>query len=421
MTSSAAALRLLGQLDWAGEVDAPIVLEPAAVRLRATAGPGVLRWIGGTVESFIPTFNREVGDSFASRNSFRRFARQFLLSTLTSLIDDAPPTIDGIERDSDIIADLALRQVEIADLSASLRLMQRDTLIRLLDEARRVEPESSLISSIAMVVCTTMDQWIEWLSAATLRERERLAEHATTRARETVTALLAGEAVAPAVVEAELHRPLESWHVCLAIGAAAAGVQVDRDEVAAIAARFGSALGDAAPLQYATATGDTFVWASVAAYPAAPADAVVAARSDLALGVGTPQFGAAGFRKSHREAEDALRFAVAMGVGAPVDYADAALPILLTREEERARAFVEDELGELADDTPEMSEMRETLRAFFALRMRIAPAAEQLYLHRNTLINRLDRIEGILGHTLAERTPEVQAALAIMSWWERKN
>ena len=51
-------------------------------------------------------------------------------------------------------------------------------------------------------------------------------------------------------------------------------------------------------------------------------------------------------------------------------------------------------------DSPEMADMRNTLRTFFDTRMRIAPAAERLFLHRNTLINRLERIQSMLGHSV---------------------
>ena len=60
-----------------------------------------------------------------------------------------------------------------------------------------------------------------------------------------------------------------------------------------------------------------------------------------------------------------------------------------------------------------MGELRNTLRAFFATRMRIATAAERLLVHRNTLIHRLDRIEKLVGHPLSERTAEVQESLMI--------
>jgi len=57
--------------------------------------------------------------------------------------------------------------------------------------------------------------------------------------------------------------------------------------------------------------------------------------------------------------------------------------------------------------------MRNTLRTFFDTRMRIAPTAQRLFLHRNTLINRLERIQAVLGHAVAERPAETQAALVL--------
>lgn len=64
-----------------------------------------------------------------------------------------------------------------------------------------------------------------------------------------------------------------------------------------------------------------------------------------------------------------------------------------------------------------MVENRNTLRAFFAAKMRIAPAAENLFVHRNTLIHRLGRIEEMLGHPVGERSAEVQAALAVAAMY----
>ncbi|MET0713639.1 MAG: helix-turn-helix domain-containing protein, partial [Mycetocola sp.] len=74
----------------------------------------------------------------------------------------------------------------------------------------------------------------------------------------------------------------------------------------------------------------------------------------------------------------------------------------------------------LAADNPEMADMRTTLRTFFDTRMRIAPAAERLFLHRNTLINRLERIQVALGHPVSERPAETQAALVLAELFARR-
>lgn len=129
--------------------------------------------------------------------------------------------------------------------------------------------------------------------------------------------------------------------------------------------------------------------------------------------MGEPQQGIEGFRRTYREADGSLRLALLSGRSAGLAYQDAALGDLLTQDEELARWFTEYELGALAGDTAEARDMRQTLRTFFGTRMRVAPAAELLFLHRNTLIHRLERIEGLLGNPLGGRTAEVQAALAL--------
>ena len=133
----------------------------------------------------------------------------------------------------------------------------------------------------------------------------------------------------------------------------------------------------------------------------------------LLVGIGEPHPGADGFRRTFLEASDALRLAARLGGNGGVSYGDVALTIVLSRDEERARWFVEHELRDLATDSPEMADMRHTLRTFFDTRMRIAPAAELLFLHRNTLINRLERIQAVLGHSVADRPAETQAALVL--------
>ena len=166
-------------------------------------------------------------------------------------------------------------------------------------------------------------------------------------------------------------------------------------------------------LRYETTAGTVHVWVTADRPPRAPHVEDLRVPSPLLVGVGEPHPGTAGFRRTFLEASDALSLAGRRGAPGGVCYRDEALAIVLSRDEERARWFVQHALGDLADDSPEMSEMRDTLRTFFDTRMRITPAAERLFLHRNTLINRLERIEGVLGHGVAERSAETQAALVL--------
>jgi DNA-binding PucR family transcriptional regulator len=133
----------------------------------------------------------------------------------------------------------------------------------------------------------------------------------------------------------------------------------------------------------------------------------------LVVGIGGIHEGSAGLRRTHLEAMDAAMALRNFGVSAAAGIDDVGLVAVFGNDTERATWFVERELKELAGDDAQTGELRDTLRAFYAARMRVAPAAEHLFLHRNTLINRLGRVEALLGHSVAERTAEVQAALRV--------
>ena len=139
---------------------------------------------------------------------------------------------------------------------------------------------------------------------------------------------------------------------------------------------------------------------------------VVAAISDQGSGT-------AGFRQSLRQAQDTSRVRAAwQAQSAPqaphvLRYADAGLEILLMQNDELARSFVENELGELAADTPEAARLRETLEASFRFGSHVA-AAEHLQLHEHTVRNRLNRAQQLLGHSLQERRTELQVAVRIL-------
>ncbi len=142
----------------------------------------------------------------------------------------------------------------------------------------------------------------------------------------------------------------------------------------------------------------------------------------LVVGIGEPHQGVDGFRRTHLEANEALRVSDPQGGAHVWRYRDVSLAARLTQDRERARWFVESELGELATEAPLMNELRETLRVYYGARMRVAPAAEALFVHRNTLSDRLDRIEQFLGHPVDERTAETQAALLLcgQEGWESR-
>jgi DNA-binding PucR family transcriptional regulator len=133
------------------------------------------------------------------------------------------------------------------------------------------------------------------------------------------------------------------------------------------------------------------------------------------LAVGSPRDGAAGVRRSHRDALAADRVPAAQDGGATVvRYGDVDLPALLAADLEQARSFVQDHLGGLAVGGPEVDELRRTLTAYHRAGMSPLAAAGPLHVHRNTVVYRLRRIEQVLGHPVTDRTLEVRCALLLV-------
>jgi hypothetical protein len=376
--------------------------------------------VAGAAEQAVAALQEQIHDSLAPWPLIRSFAQHVLTATVLRLAgeDELPADTEAIDRD--LAEDIVARDIPLSEITGILRRMQREWLALLIDAAVRVPPDGiSVIPALAMSVTGTMDAWIGAATDAIVDERRRVDLAEQMRIRSVVETLVSAEAVDVDAASALLRIPLLGWHLGCAVGAPPGGA-VDRRILDGVVRAFSRAAGSDRSLRYETSAGTVHVWASSDHPPRAPRVEDLRVIAPLLVGIGEPHPGADGFRRTFLEASDALMLAVGLGESGGVSYGDAALAIVLSRDEERARWFVEHELRELADDTPEMADMRNTLRVFFDSRMRIAPAAERLFLHRNTLINRLERLQGVLGHGAAERSAETQAALVLAELFARR-
>ncbi len=298
--------------------------------------------------------------------------------------------------------------------------MQREWLSLLLDAAVAVHPDGiSVVAVLATSVTETMDAWIGVATEALVDERRRVYLAEQFRIRSTIESLVTAEPVDVEAATQLLRIPLVGWHLSCAIGVPPGGT-VERRVVDGIVHFFARSVGSERMLRYETSKGTVHLWVTTDRPPQTPRIEDLRVPAPLLVGIGEPHPGADGFRRTFLEASDALRLAADLGDSGGVSYGDVALAIVLSRDEEHARWFVEHELRDLATDDPEMIDMCNTLRTFFDTRMRIAPAAERLFLHRNTLINRLERIQVVLGHSVSERTAETQAALVLAELFARR-
>jgi len=136
------------------------------------------------------------------------------------------------------------------------------------------------------------------------------------------------------------------------------------------------------------------------------------------LTVGLEAFGAEGFRVTHRQAQRARRVASRLGLSV-VAYADVVIEAHLGDDDAEARAFVTHELRGIADDSATSHRIRETIAAYFDAEHNAASAAAALGVHQQTVANRLRAAEERLGHPVAVRRIELEAALRLRAGLDR--
>jgi hypothetical protein len=176
----------------------------------------------------------------------------------------------------------------------------------------------------------------------------------------------------------------------------------------ATARALAGAMTNARPLVVRVDVDTTWCWvpAGAAGEPPRPPAAVL-------VGQGRPAAGLEGFRRTHRDACEALRVAQLAGRpgGTITRYDDVELAVLCSANAEACRAFVAAELGPLAADTEEARRLRDTLVAFFGTGSNFRSTAARLGLHHNTVRYRLGQAEELLGHSAAQRRLQLELAL----------
>jgi purine catabolism regulator len=131
-------------------------------------------------------------------------------------------------------------------------------------------------------------------------------------------------------------------------------------------------------------------------------------------GVGTPAEDLTTWRDSFRQAGQALEMARRMGETKPLYFPDLSVYRLLMQIEHNPELinFYEETLGPLLAYEGG-NDLIQTLEAYFEHKGNLSQAAEALYIHRNTLLYRMDRIQEILIIDLDRPTSRLAVQLAL--------
>ncbi|MGW1025610.1 PucR family transcriptional regulator [Streptomyces sp. NPDC002577] len=318
---------------------------------------------------------------------------------------------------------LAREETPYEDFMTGMRLVQEICLESLLDEVMRIGPEEdrvSLVRALPSEVSHFFDFCVAGMVNEYLAERERTLAQAMTRRRQMIQALVEGQDVDEPYAGEVLGLDLGYWHLALVMRAVKRDASRARVGLERIAARAAETVGAPGLLTLPddTRPGTLLCW--LAAPQSFSAEALAGLRAYLggnegvAVAIGTPGRGPAGFRRTTVTARETERIGRFLGDEGVLDHPNVSVLALLSKDEQQAQWFVAEELGGLADDEdPAVVDLRQTVLSYFGHGRNLVRAAEELHVHRNTVVYRLAKAERLLGHPLDERPLELHAALML--------
>jgi DNA-binding PucR family transcriptional regulator len=317
---------------------------------------------------------------------------------------------------------LVQRRVPLAVLLRAYRLghgffwnITADTL------KREIDNEAVLVSSLE-ASSNFLFEYIDTVSGKLVTayqlERDRWVRSAAAVRAETARRIIDGKLDDERAGSSRLGYELRRSHVGLILtgepanrGAGGGSLEKEAIEAAAI-------LGCADPLLVPAGVGVLWAWCGTFKPPLPQALAQVeqhAPPEGVRMAVGRPAHGIEGFRVTHLEAGHAARFwdIGAVPLGGTTSYRAVEVVSLLATDLPRARRFVINELGPLAEQSDANARMRSTLLGFLAHGGSHVRAAQALHMHQNTVYNRVRRAEELLGGPVTERRVELQTALML--------
>ncbi|MGH3582137.1 PucR family transcriptional regulator [Mycolicibacterium llatzerense] len=320
---------------------------------------------------------------------------------------------------------LAQRDISANVLVRSYRLGQQAVLKAVLEEIRTAELDPRLALDVFDAMSTISFNYIDRISQEVVevyqQARESWLENRNSVRINEIRELLAGGDVDIDAATVAIRYPLQRTHLAVVLWC---DDSEDRlAEMERLVQQFAASIGAAdSPLFISVDRATAWAWVAV---PAAVMDEAVTWLGSLVpaegpyVAVGTPQSGVAGFRLSHRQAEDARIVAVA---SAPqrrrftaFGHRGVALAALLGSNVDALSAWATEVLGPLACSTVSDRRLRETLQAFLKAGGSNKAAAEELHLHTNSVKYRVQRAIERRGRPIEDDRLDVEVALLLCS------
>ena len=330
---------------------------------------------------------------------------------------------------------LAQRGVPVNALVRAYRLGQRQINELVFAELRAIDIPESMRVPVIEAITDTMFSYIDWMSQQVVGvyedERERWLENQNSlrslRVREVLTS---NKTIDMDAATTTIRYPLRWHHLGLVMWYPNPGTEgEDLARLQRFLRDLGEAVGaDASPLFVAADQSCGWGWLP---YRAAAPDAVESVRSfalarpdSPSLAIGSVAGGVEGFRRSHREAEDARGVAIVSArpnssTATVIAASDPGLSVVarLGGDVAGTRDWVADVLGDLAADNENDARLRETLRVFLGCGSSYKVAAEELSLHFNSVKYRVARAVERRGREIGSDRLDVELALLACHWY----
>jgi hypothetical protein len=255
-----------------------------------------------------------------------------------------------------------------------------------------------------------------WLEVASTRlgaefrdETERQAREGSLAWAAYVRSALTSDDLDAREASLRLGYDLGGHHVALVLSHYRSG---DHTALDSTAFEIAAAVSRLKPLVVRVDVDTTWCW-----IPSRGALDLPASRAAVLIGQGRPGTGLSGFRRSHREAVEALRVARLAGspVGSVSRFDQVELAALCSNDPDYCRVFIAETLGPLAAQTKEVQRLRATLDAYFKANCSLRGTAAEMGLHHNTVRYRLDRATDLLGRSPDEERLQLELALHLAS------
>jgi len=142
-------------------------------------------------------------------------------------------------------------------------------------------------------------------------------------------------------------------------------------------------------------------------------------KSRLIGGASGPSLALSDWPRVYEEAHQAMQLGERLNHNHVVDFHSLGIYQLLGQLEDipAVREFTQQLIGPLAAyDAQHRSSMAQTLDAYFDHHGNISQTAESLFIHRNTLLYRLERIQELTGHDMSQANMRLAMHLALKLW-----